>query len=89
MAAAFIIGAAIPLTPHFFLTGGAAIGVSVGATLAGLFALGLLKGRMVARSPLMQGLEILGIGTVSAGVGYALGELIPACSDRGCREYLR
>ena len=25
----------------------------------------------------MQGLEILGIGTISAGVGYALGELIP------------
>ena len=77
MAAAFIVGAAIPLVPHFFLTGGTAIGVSVGATLAGLFALGLLKGRLVERSPLMQGLEILGIGSLSAGVGYALGELIP------------
>ena len=77
MGLAFIAGAAIPLVPHFFLTDSAAIGVSVGATLAGLFALGLLKGRMVQRSPLLQGLEILGIGTLSAGVGYALGELIP------------
>ena len=77
MALAFIAGAAIPLVPHFFLTGGQAIGVSVGATLAGLFALGMYKGRMVERSPLLQGLEILGIGTLSAGVGYALGELIP------------
>ena len=77
MGLAFITGAAIPLVPHFFLTGGTAIGVSVGATLAGLFALGLIKGRMVQRSPLLQGLEILGIGTLSAGVGYALGELIP------------
>ena len=77
MGLAFITGAAIPLVPHFFLTGGTAIGVSVGATLAGLFALGLLKGRLVERSPLLQGLEILGIGTLSAGVGYALGELIP------------
>ena len=77
MALAFILGAAIPLVPHFFLTGGQAIGVSVGATLAGLFALGMYKGRMVQRSPLLQGLEILGIGTLSAGVGYALGELIP------------
>ena len=77
MGLAFITGAAIPLVPHFFLTGGTAIGVSVGATLAGLFALGLLKGRMVERSPLRQGLEILGIGTISAGIGYALGELIP------------
>ena len=77
MGLAFIAGAAVPLVPHFFLTGGTAIGVSVGATLAGLFALGLFKGRMVERSPLLQGLEILGIGTLSAGVGYALGELIP------------
>ena len=77
MGLAFITGAAIPLVPHFFLTGGTAIGVSVGATLAGLFALGLIKGRMVERSPLMQGLEILGIGSLSAGVGYGLGELIP------------
>ena len=77
MGLAFILGAAIPLVPHFFLTGGQAIGVSVGATLAGLFALGMYKGRMVERSPLLQGLEILGIGTLSAGVGYALGELIP------------
>ena len=77
MGLAFITGAAVPLVPHFFLTGSTAIGVSVGATLAGLFALGLFKGRMVERSPLLQGLEILGIGTLSAGVGYALGELIP------------
>ena len=77
MGTAFIAGAAIPLVPHFFLTGDQAIGVSVGATLAGLFALGMLKGRIVERSPLLQGLEILGIGTLSAGVGYALGELIP------------
>ncbi|MYC39028.1 MAG: hypothetical protein F4X66_19270 [Chloroflexi bacterium] len=77
MGLAFIVGAAVPLVPHFFLTGGQAIGVSVGATLAGLFALGMYKGRMVQRSPLLQGLEILGIGTLSAGIGYALGELIP------------
>ena len=77
MGLAFITGAAVPLVPHFFLTGGQAITVSVGATLAGLFTLGLVKGRLVERSPLLQGLEILGIGTLSASVGYALGELIP------------
>ena len=77
MGLAFITGAAIPLVPHFFLTGSTAIAVSVGGTLTGLFALGLFKGRMVERSPLLQGLEILAIGTLSAGVGYALGELIP------------
>jgi VIT1/CCC1 family predicted Fe2+/Mn2+ transporter len=39
--------------------------------------LGLVKGRLVERSPLLQGLEILGIGTISAAIGYALGDLIP------------
>ena len=77
MGLAFITGAAVPLVPHFLLTGSTAIGVSVGATLAGLFSLGLLKGRLVERSPLLQGLEILGIGTISAGIGYALGAFIP------------
>ena len=77
MGLAFISGAAIPLIPHFFLTGSEAIGVSVGATLAGLFTLGLVKGRLVQRSPLLQGLEILGIGAISAAIGYALGDLIP------------
>ena len=77
MGLAFILGAAVPLVPHFFLTGGEAIGVSVGATLAGLFTLGLVKGRLVQRAPLLQGLEILGIGAISACVGYALGVLIP------------
>ena len=77
MGLAFILGAAVPLIPHFFLTGGEAIGVSVGATLAGLFTLGLVKGRLVQRAPLLQGLEILGIGAISACVGYALGALIP------------
>ncbi len=77
MGLAFILGAAIPLLPHFFLTGGQAIGVSVGATLAGLFALGMFKGRLVQRNQLLQGLEILGIGALSAAIGYALGDLIP------------
>ena len=85
MGLAFITGAAVPLVPHFFLTGGTAIGVSVGATLAGLFSLGLLKGRMVERSPLRQGLEILGIGTVSAGIGYALGRAHSAAVHVGGR----
>ncbi len=77
MGLAFILGAAIPLLPHFFLTGSQAIGVSVGATLAGLFALGMFKGRLVQRNQLLQGLEILGIGALSAAIGYALGDLIP------------
>ena len=77
MGTAFILAAAIPIAPHFFLEGGPAIGISIGAALTGLFFLGVGKGRLVQRSPLLQGLEILGIGAVSAGIGFALGILIP------------
>ncbi|MDA1128656.1 MAG: VIT1/CCC1 transporter family protein [Chloroflexi bacterium] len=77
MGVAFILAAIIPILPHFFMEGGAAISVSVAAALTGLFFLGVGKGRLVQRSPLLQGLEILTIGTISAGIGFALGDLIP------------
>ena len=77
MGASFLVGAAIPLFPHMIATGETAIAVSVGATLIGLFLLGMYKGWIVERSPVLQGLEILGIGTLSAAVGYVLGEFIP------------
>ena len=77
MGVAFILAAIIPILPHFFLEGGLAIGVSIAAALTGLFFLGVGKGRLVQRSPLLQGLEILGIGAVSAGIGFGLGVLVP------------
>ena len=51
--------------------------VSIAAALVGLFVLGMGKGRLVQRSPVLQGLEILAIGAVSAGIGFALGDGIP------------
>ena len=77
MGIAFILAAIIPIMPHFFLEGGAAIGISIAAALTGLFILGVGKGRLVQRSPLLQGLEILVVGAISAGVGFGLGDLIP------------
>ena len=81
MGIAFILAAIIPIFPHFFLEGGAAISISIAAALTGLFILGVGKGRLVQRSPLLQGLEILAIGAVSAGIGFGLGDLIPRLID--------
>ena len=83
MGIAFILAAIIPILPHFFLEGGAAISISITAALTGLFILGVGKGRLVQRSPLLQGLEILAIGAVSAGIGFGLGDLIPRLIDLG------
>ena len=77
MGSSFILAAMVPIVPHMFLEGNPAIATSVGAALVGLFVLGVGKGRLVQKSPLLQGLEILGIGVVSAGIGFALGDVIP------------
>ena len=77
MGASFIIAALVPITPYLFLRGGLAITVSITAALVGLFVLGMGKGRLVQKSPILQGLEILVIGAVSAEIGFALGDFIP------------
>ena len=78
MCVSFGSAAILPIIPFLFLTvGPTAIALSVGLSLTGLFALGLAKGRLVRKSPILQGLEILGIGAVSAALGYGLGELLP------------
>ena len=77
MGVSFIAAALIPIAPYLFLDGGTAIGLSVAGALLGLFILGMGKGRLVSKSPLLQGLEILIVGAISAGIGFALGDLIP------------
>ena len=78
MCVSFGSSAIIPILPFLFLgVGWTAIGWSVGLSLTALFALGLVKGRLVQKSPILQGLEILGIGAASAGLGYLLGEWLP------------
>ena len=77
MGLSFLVAASVPIIPHILLTGTSAIWVSIASALVGLFVLGSFKGRMVQKSPILQGLEILGIGAVSAAIGFALGEGIP------------
>ena len=77
MGTSFVLAAFIPIVPHMVLDGWTAISVSVAAALVGLFVLGVGKGRLVQRSPILQGLEILAIGAVSAVIGFGLGDGIP------------
>ena len=77
MGASFIIAALVPITPYLFLREGLAITVSITAALVGLFVLGMGKGRLVQKSPIVQGMEILMIGGVAAGIAFLIGEMIP------------
>ena len=79
MSGAFIAGAAVPLVPYLLAAAdlidrGPAIVASVAAALTGLFLIGLGKGRLIEKSPLLQGLEVLVIGATASGIGYLLGE---------------
>ena len=75
MGAAFSVGAALPIIPYFLADGRAAITASVTAALTGLFVLGVGKGRVVHKSPVFQGIQVLLIGATSAAVGFALGQI--------------
>lgn len=77
MGAAFGLGTIPPIVPHLFLTGEAAVLVSVAATLAVLFGIGVVKSRWTHRSWLASGLEILFIGAVAGIAGYFFGSVLP------------
>ena len=77
MGGAFGLGVIPPLLPHLFLTGGTAVIASVGATLAVLFGVGVVKSRWTHRGWLASGLEILVIGALAGVVGYFFGSFLP------------
>jgi vacuolar iron transporter family protein len=75
------LGAAIvPLWPYFFFSLHVALAISVLCTLMALFLVGVAKGRVTRLSLLRSGLQVLLIGSISAGVGFAIGHLVTALS---------
>lgn len=77
MGAAFGLGSIPPILPHLFVTGTPAVIVSVAATLAVLFGIGVVKSRWTHRSWWSSGLEILAIGAVAGVAGYFFGSILP------------
>jgi VIT1/CCC1 family predicted Fe2+/Mn2+ transporter len=72
----YLGAAVIPLWPYLVFPIRTALIVSLVCTLAALFALGVAKGK-VARMPLLRsGLQVAIIGSVSAGIGFAIGHLV-------------
>lgn len=77
MGGAFGLGALPPIVPHLFATGGLAVTLSVLATLAVLFAIGVVKSRWTHRGWLASGLEILAVGAIAGVAGYFFGSVLP------------
>jgi VIT1/CCC1 family predicted Fe2+/Mn2+ transporter len=74
------LGAAlIPLWPYLALPLlRPALITSLVCTLAALFALGIAKGKVARMSLLASGLQVALVGTVSAGLGFAVGRIVSA-----------
>lgn len=77
MGAAFGLGSIPPILPHVFAAGEAAVVLSVAATLAVLFAIGVVKSRWTHRSWWSSGLEILVLGAIAGVAGYFFGSVLP------------
>ena len=74
--ATYLGAAIVPLWPYFLFSLNVALVVSLACTLVALFAVGAAKGRVTRGSLLRSGVKVLIIGSISAGVGFAIGHLV-------------
>jgi len=72
----YLGAAVIPLWPYLFFPITTALVISLICTLGALFALGVAKGKVARMSLLRSGLQVAIIGSVSAGIGFAIGHLV-------------
>lgn len=78
MFGSFLLGGILPILPYFAVKAGlmpsvSAIVVAIGVSVASSFIVGALKGRMAKKSWIKGGLEMAGLGTGIALVGYGIG----------------
>jgi len=73
---AFTLGALVPLVPYLVTGGGTAFALSLGLSLAALFALGIGVSLLTRRSPLLTGLRQVALGGIAAAVTFAVGSVI-------------
>lgn len=76
MGASFVVGALIPIVPYLLLAGQGAFYASAGLSSATLFGVGVFKGYLAARSPLLSGLQFFAIAVGAASLGYLIGLLV-------------
>ena len=74
--ATYLGAAIVPLWPYFFFSLNVALVISLASTLLALFFVGVAKGQVTHLSLLRSGLQVMIVGSISAGVGYAIGHLV-------------
>lgn len=72
----FALGAILPVSPFFFLTGLAAVAASIALSMVGLFALGAVITLFTGRSVGFSGMRMVLFGLAAAAITYGVGRLI-------------
>ena len=73
----YVIGGAVPLIPYLLIENiYLAIPISVGVTLLGLFLLGVGTTKFSKRKWWKAGLEMLGLASLAALIGYGVGQVV-------------
>src|SRR5579863_8598943 len=73
MFGAFLVGGILPIIPYFFLSGYIPLFVAIGVSLSASFIIGAVKSKIANISMLRGGLEMAGLGTGIALIGYGIG----------------
>jgi VIT1/CCC1 family predicted Fe2+/Mn2+ transporter len=73
MFGAFLVGGILPIIPYFFASGYIPLAVAIGTSLSASFAIGAMKSKIANMSMLRGGLEMAGLGTGIAMIGYGIG----------------
>jgi vacuolar iron transporter family protein len=74
----YLCAAIIPLWPYLLFSVHVALAASLACTLVALFSLGVVKGRLARIAIVTSGLQVAIIGSLSAGLGFAIGHIVNA-----------
>jgi VIT1/CCC1 family predicted Fe2+/Mn2+ transporter len=74
MFGSFLLGGILPVMPYFAVGSGFfPLEIAIGISLSSSFIIGALKARLAKKSWIRGGLEMAGLGTGIALVGYGIG----------------
>jgi VIT1/CCC1 family predicted Fe2+/Mn2+ transporter len=78
--ATYLGAAVVPLWPYFFFSLNLALAISLLCTMLALFSVGVAKGRVTRLSIRRSGLQVMAVGSVSAGLGFLIGHVVSSIS---------
>lgn len=70
---AFLLGGLLPIIPFFFGDGFVPLFIAIGISLSASFIVGAIKSKMANTSIIIGGIEMAGLGTGIALIGYGIG----------------